>query len=64
MQEQDRTDQEARKERELNALISYLDQNEKATADSLRAKMNELLGAQLTAYVISVSARRMQHHAS
>ena len=60
MQEQDLADVEARKKKELNAVLRNFEQEEEETPESLKEKVDELFSDQLETSVVCVSARRMQ----
>ena len=60
MQDLDLADQEARNKKELNAVLSNLEQVQDDTAESLQLKVDELLSDQLETTVGSVGAKRMQ----
>ena len=60
MQEMDLADQEARKKKELNAVLRNFEQEAGETPASLKKKVDELLTDQLEASAACVSAKRMQ----
>ena len=60
MQDMDLADKEARKTKELNAVLRNFEQEEEETSDSLQVKVDELLGGLLETSVVCVSAKRMQ----
>ena len=61
MRDLDLADQEARNKKELNAVLSNLEQVEDDTAESLQLKVDELLSDQLETTVACVGAKRMQN---
>ncbi|KAL3134402.1 hypothetical protein ABBQ38_006464 [Trebouxia sp. C0009 RCD-2024] len=60
MQDMDLADQEARKNKELNAVFRNLEQVEGETSESLKDQVDELLLDQLETTVACVSAKRLQ----
>ena len=60
MQDLDLADQEARNKKELNAVLSNLEQVQDDTAESLQLKVDELLSDQLETTVACVGAKRTQ----
>lgn len=60
MQDQDLADQEARKKKEVNAVLRNLEQEEGETPDSLKEKMDALLAEKLETAIACVGAKRLQ----
>ncbi|DBA75768.1 TPA: hypothetical protein ACH3X1_010179 [Trebouxia sp. C0004] len=60
MQDQDLADQEARKKKELNAVLRNFEQEEDETPDSLKEKVDAMLAKKLETAVACVSAKRLQ----
>ena len=60
MQDMDLADQEARKKKELNAVLRNLRQVEGESSESLKVQVDELLSGQLETSVACVSAKRLQ----
>ncbi len=64
MQDQDLADQEARKKKELNAVLRNFEQEEDETPDSLKEKVDAMLAEKLETTVACVSAKRLQKRRS
>ncbi len=60
MQDQDLADQEARKKKEVNAVLRNFEQEEGETSDSLKEKVDAMLAEKLETNVACVSAKRLQ----
>ncbi|DBA77161.1 TPA: hypothetical protein ACH3X1_009735 [Trebouxia sp. C0004] len=60
MQDQDLADQEARKKKELNAVLRNFEQEEDETPDCLKEKVDAMLAEKLETAVACVSAKRLQ----
>jgi len=60
MQDQDLADQEARKKKELNAVLRNFEQEEDETPDTSKEKVDAMLAEKLETTVTCVSAKRLQ----
>jgi len=60
MQDQDLADQEARKKKEVNAVLRNFGQEEDETPDCLKEKVDAMLSEKLETTVACVSAKRLQ----
>lgn len=60
MQDQDLADQDARKNKELNAVLRNFEQEEGETPETLKLKVNATLSDQLKTTVTCMSAKRLQ----
>ena len=60
IQDQDLADQEARKKKEVNAVLRNFEQEEGETPDSLKEKVDTLLAGKLDTAITCVSAKRLQ----